>query len=301
MNFKKAVILAGGTGSRLFPLTITTNKHLLPIYDRQMIYYSLSTLFFSGIKDYLIVIKKSDYSSFYSLLGNGYRFGVKIKYIFQNKPVGIADGLKKAKNFIGKDNFILLLGDNFFFGNEFSTLMQNICNDTSNLDKNHLFAYYVKKPSEYGVCKLNKKNKLLEIVEKPKIPPSNYAVTGLYFYQNNILNLLNDLKKSPRGELEITDLNNIILKTNNKTNLVLLSRGITWIDAGTVENFNQISNLVSIIEKRQGLKVLCPEEISLRMGFLTYNELISRNKDYCNSEYLKYLEFLKDSKRYIVK
>ena len=282
----KGIILAGGKGSRLYPITKYINKHLLPIYNKPMIYYGISTLMLAGIRDIALVVNKADLSKFSELLGNGSNWGIKISYIVQKKSLGIVDGLLCCEKFISKDDFVLLLGDNIFFGS-------NLINDLSEAKKELanfqgiFFSYKVSDPKEYGV--LTKLKKSQKIIEKPKIPESDLAVTGLYFYKNNVIKIAKTIKLSKRGEKEITDLNNFYLK-KNKAKVLYLKRGYIWFDAGSIISFNEISNLIKTMELRQNLGFGYPEEIALNLGYIEkkkFYELLSKMNSYDYSKYLK--------------
>ena len=253
---RKGIILAGGSGSRLFPITKAVNKHLLPIYNKPMIYYSLSTLMLASIKHILIITKKEDYDSFYKLLGDGSQWGLNFEYAFQEHPEGIAQAFIIGEEFIGNDNCALSLGDNLIYGNELINILNNIPVDGASI-----FAYPVNDSSKYGVIEFDDNSRIIGIEEKPKNPKSNYAIPGLYFYDNNVIEIAKSLKPSSRGELEITDINKIYLNIS-KLHVEILGRGIAWLDTGTPESLLKASSFVSIIEHRQGLSVCDPGEIS---------------------------------------
>ena len=258
MSEYKAIILAAGRGSRLFPITFAVNKQLLAIYDKPMIYYPLSVLMLSQIKDVLIITKKEDIKSFKSLLGNGRKLGMKISYAIQEKPKGIADAFIIGEKFIGKSNCALILGDNIFYGQNFS---EKLLSAKSRQNGATIFSYPVHDPQRYGVVELDKKNNPIKIVEKPKVPKSNLAVTGLYFYDNQIVNIAKSLKPSKRGELEITDVNKVYLK-KKKLYMESFGRGFAWLDTGTPESLLTANIFIANIEQRQGLKIACLEEIT---------------------------------------
>ena len=287
---RKGIILAGGKGTRLYPLTKSVSKQLLPIYNKPMIYYSLSTLMLAGIKEILLISTPKDLKLYKNLLGNGSNFGIKLKFAIQKKPEGIAQAFIIAKNFLNKSPCALILGDNFFYGQSFQKLIQK-----ANSDLNHstVFSYYVKNPSDYGVISINKQNKILSIEEKPKKPKSNYVVTGLYFYTNDVFKYAKRLKPSKRKELEITDINNIYAK-NKKLNNISLGRGFTWLDAGNFETLYESSLFVKTIENRQGMKIGCPEEIAYKMNFYKKNQFEKILNKMHTGEYKDYLLKLLD-------
>ena len=247
----KGIMLAAGRATRLFPITFAVNKQLLAIYDKPMIYYPLSVLMLSGIKDILIIIRKEDLKSFKALLGNGKNFGINISYAIQKQPKGIADAFKIGKNFIGKSNCAFILGDNIFYGQNFREKLYSAKSRKSGAT---VFSYPVQDPERYGVLEVNKKGRPIKIIEKPKFPKSNLAVTGLYFYDNEVIEIVKSLKPSKRGELEITDVNKAYLK-KKKLYIEPLSRGFTWLDTGTPESLLTANNFVATIEQRQGFKI----------------------------------------------
>ena len=284
---KKGIILAGGLGTRMSPLTKTTNKQLLPVYDKPLIYYPLSILMLAGIKEILIIVNKGTTNQFKKILLNGQNFGVKITYAEQDKPRGLPDAFKIGKKFIGKDNISLILGDNFFYGQSLSEKLKR----ASKLKKGAIiFSYPVKNPSRFGVVTVKGK-KIVSLIEKPKNTNSNLAITGLYFFDNSVVKKTLSLKNSKRYELEIIDL----LKMYKKNNLLkteALGRGAAWLDAGTIEDFNQTSLFVSAIEKRQGLKIACLEEIAFFNKWINKNKLREAISFYGNCDYSKYLRGL---------
>lgn len=283
----KGIVLAGGTGSRLWPITKSINKHLLPIYDKPMVFYPISVLMLAGIKDILLVTRSEDLNLFTQLLADGVDWGIHIEYAIQERPEGIAQAFHIAENFIGSDDVVLILGDNIFFGNG---LIDRLSIGLSNLKQgfSSIFAYRVEDPQRFGVVEFDKSNKVLSIEEKPIKPKSNYAVTGLYFYKNNVSEYSKELKPSARGELEITDLNNLYLK-NESLRCVLLGRGFAWLDTGTYSSLLDAASFVSTIEKRQGYKISVPEEIAYRKGFITKLKLLSLAQTYGSSAYGEYL------------
>jgi len=284
---KKGIILAGGLGTRMSPITKSINKQLLPIYDKPLIYYPLSILMLAGIKEILIIVNKGSIGQFRKILLNGENFGIKISYAEQDKPRGLPDAFKIGKKFIGKDNISLILGDNFFYGQSLSEKLKK----SSKLKKGAtIFVYPVKNPNRFGVATL-KGNKIINLIEKPKKTKSNLAVTGLYFFDNTVVKKTLSLKKSKRNELEIIDLLNIY-KRNNLLKAEHLGRGAAWLDAGTIDDFNQTSIFVSSIEKRQGLKIACLEEIALLNNWIDKKKLVRAISFYGNCDYSKYLKSL---------
>ena len=282
---RKGIILAGGVGSRMSPLTKAVNKQLLPIYDKPLIYYPLSILMLSGIRDILIIVNKGQISQFSKILKDGSNIGIKITFLEQEKPGGLPEAIIIGKDFIGKDNVALILGDNFFYG---QSLTKKLLDSTKLKKGARIFLYPVKNPNLYGVAMLKNK-RIVKIIEKPKITSSNLAVTGLYFFDNNVIKYSELLKPSKRGELEITDLLNRYLK-NNKLNVEFIGRGSTWLDTGSIEDFYNASNFVSAVENRQGLKIACLEEISLQKKWITRNNLLNAIEFYGKCDYAEYLK-----------
>ena len=283
---KKGIILAGGLGTRLSPLTKVSNKQLLPLYDKPLIFYPLSILMLAGIKNILIIVNKNQKRNFQEVLGNGKDFGLNISYKEQKKPRGLPDAFLLGENFIKKDSVALILGDNFFYGQGFTKRLSKIIKKNKG---STIFAYNVKNPEEYGIVNFNKKNKITKIDEKPKKPISNFAITGLYFFDNRVINISKKLKPSKRGELEIVDVLRKYLKMK-KLNLEFIGRGGAWLDAGNVNDLFDASQFVHSIEERQGLKIACLEEIAFNKGWINKNNVKDRIKFYgkCNySEYLK--------------
>lgn len=289
---RKGIILAGGSGTRLYPLTKSVSKQMLPIYDKPMIYYPISTLMHAGIRDIAIISTPRDIPFFKDLLGDGSNWGLDFSYIVQPSPDGLAQAFILAEEFLNGSPSALILGDNIFYGHEMETILMKASADVESAS---LFAYHVNDPKAYGVVEFNQKFNALSIEEKPKKPKSNFAVTGLYFYDKNVCNFAKKLKPSSRGELEITDLNNIYLNNKNlKVNI--LGRGFAWLDTGTQKNMLEASYFISTIENRQGLKISCPEEIAYRKGFISKDKFKEITKPLLKSEYGKYLQSLiKDS------
>ena len=282
---RKGIILAGGSGTRLHPITQAISKQLLPIYDKPMIYYPLSVLMLTGIREILIISTPEDIGLYKNLLGNGKQLGLDISYKIQPSPDGLAQAFILGEEFIGDDDVCMILGDNIFYGYNFSSILD----DAASLEDGAIvFGYYVNDPERYGVVEFDETGKVMSIEEKPKQPKSNYAVTGLYFYSNDVVQKAKGLKPSARGELEITDLNRIYLE-ENKLNVKLLGRGFAWLDTGTHDSLLQASNFIATIEQRQGLKVSCIEEIAYKKGFINKEQLIELAKPLSKNQYGKYL------------
>ena len=281
---RKGIILAGGTGSRLFPLTNGVCKQLLPIYNKPMIYYPLSSLMLAGIKEILIITTGEDINKFKKLLGDGSQFGITLKYIIQSNPEGIAQAFILGEDFIKESDIALVLGDNLFYGKNFISLMKS----ANQKKEPTIFAYQVSDPERYGVVEFNENKKVISIVEKPKNPKSNYAITGIYFYDNSVIEKAKSLKPSKRGELEITDLNLLYL-TEDRLNVEIFGRGMAWLDTGTFDSLHDASSFIKSIENRQGLKVCCPEEVAWRNGWINNEDLLKLAEPLIKSGYGNYL------------
>ena len=281
----KGIILAGGSGTRLYPLTKGVSKQLLPVFDKPMIYYPLSVLMLADIKDILIITTKEDRHSYKRLLGDGSNLGISLTYKVQSKPKGLADAFLIGKNFIGNDDVALILGDNIFYGQGFTSILHKA---KESLDGAAIFTYKVKDPSRFGVAELNKEGNLISIEEKPKKPKSDLAVTGLYFYKSDVVDIAKEVKPSSRGELEITSVNDKYLERGN-IDVHVLGRGFAWLDTGTIESLLEASHFVQTIEARQGYKIACLEEIAYRKGWISKKELLSLACLMPENDYSKYL------------
>jgi len=281
----KGIILAGGLGTRLYPATLALSKHLLPIYDKPMIYYPLTTLMLAGIRDILIISTSRDIPFYKALLGSGAQWGIHFQYKVQPKPDGLAQAFILGEAFIGQDDVCLILGDNVFYGANFSVLLEKAVAENVGAT---IFGYYVQDPERYGVAEFDASGKVIGLEEKPKVPKSNYAVTGLYFYNNEVIEIAKSLKPSSRGELEITDVNKVYLQ-KGQLHLVKLARGFAWLDTGTHESWLAASEYFHILEKRQGLRVGCPEEVAWRKGYITDEELNQLGQALSKSGYGQYL------------
>ncbi len=285
---RKGIVLAGGTGSRLAPLTNSVSKQLMPIYDKPMIYYPISTLMLANIREFLIITTVEEQNLFKKLLGDGSRWGLKFNYATQSAPNGIAEAFLIAEDFIKNSPCALILGDNLFHG---ADLVDKLENANRNINNATIFLYNVEDPKRYGIVDIDKDNKIVSITEKPENPKSNFAVTGIYFYDDQVINYAKEITPSNRGELEITSINEKYLE-NNKLNFEIFGRGSAWLDTGTFDSLNDASAYIRTLEKRQGLKIGSPEEISWRKGWINKNELQDLAKDFSNSSYGQYLNKL---------
>ena len=289
----KGIILAGGSGTRLYPVTQAVSKQILPLYDKPMIYYPLSVLMLAGIREVLIISTPRDTPVFKELLKNGERLGMMFAYSVQEKPRGLADAFIVGEDFIGDDSVALVLGDNIFYGRGFTPILESAKQKAAENDSAVIFGYYVKDPHSYGVLEFNKNGMVLSLEEKPENPKSHYAVPGLYFYGNSVIQKAKSVKPSARGELEITSINNAYLK-EGKLHAKLLGRGMAWLDTGTPDGLLEASNFIATIQKRQGLYVSCIEEIAYLKKWITKNELIKQSTFY-NNEYGEYLKFIAET------
>ena len=285
----KGIILAGGAGTRLYPLTMVTSKQLLPVYDKPMIYYPLSTLMLAGIQDILIISTPTDTPRFESLLGDGSQFGLKLSYKVQPSPDGLAQAFLLGEEFIGDDACAMVLGDNIFYGNGFSSILREAAAAAEHDDKASIFGYYVNDPERFGIVEFDAEGKVISVEEKPKQPKSNYAITGLYFYPKGVSAMAKDVKPSARGELEITTLNDMYLQ-QRRLNVKLLGRGFAWLDTGTMDSLVDAADFVRMIEKRQSIKISAPEEIAYKNGWITKDKLLESAARYGKSPYGEHLK-----------
>lgn len=286
----KGIILAGGSGTRLHPLTLTVSKQLMPVYDKPMIYYPVATLLLADIRDILIITTPRDQEAYQTLLGDGSQWGVNFQYAAQPRPDGLAQAFLIGEQFIGQDPACLILGDNIYYGQGLSAVLRRAASRTRGAT---VFGYYVRDPERYGVVSFDASGRAMDIEEKPQAPKSNYAVTGLYFYDNDVVNVARNIRPSPRGELEITDVNKVYLE-RGELNVELLGRGYAWLDTGTHESLLAAANFMQVVEQRQGLKIACPEEVAWRMGFIDDAQLLRLAAPLAKSGYGDYLRELLD-------
>ncbi|MDF2820335.1 MAG: rfbA [Clostridiales bacterium] len=290
----KGIILAGGSGTRLYPLTMVTSKQLLPVYDKPMIYYPLSVLMLAGIKDILIISTPTDLPNFEKLLGDGSEFGIRLSYAVQPSPDGLAQAFIIGEDFIGKDNVAMILGDNIYYGNGFTPILKEAVENTKN-GKATIFGYYVQDPERFGIVEFDERGKVLSVEEKPQNPKSNYCITGLYFYDNRVVEFAKKVKPSVRGELEITDLNRIYLE-DGTLNVKLLGRGYAWLDTGTMDSLVEAAEFVQMIEKRQSIKISALEEIAYHNDWIDKETLLASVKKYGKSPYGEHLKKVAEGK-----
>lgn len=291
----KGIILAGGAGTRLYPLTMVTSKQLLPVYDKPMIYYPLSTLMLAGIKDILIISTPDDTPRFESLLGSGEQFGINLSYKVQPSPDGLAQAFLLGEEFIGEDACAMVLGDNIFYGNGFSKILRNALNIAEAEKRATVFGYYVNDPERFGIVEFDNEGRVISVEEKPKNPKSNYAITGLYFYPSGVSKKAHQVKPSARGELEITTLNDMYLQ-ESKLNVQLLGRGFAWLDTGTMDSLVEAADFVRMIEKRQGVKISAPEEIAYVNEWISKEQLLQSAERYGKSPYGAHLKAVAEGK-----
>lgn len=288
----KGIILAGGSGTRLYPITETISKQLVPVYDKPMIYYPLSTMMLAGIRNILLISTPRDISRFQNLLKDGSQLGIHINYMIQEKPNGLAEAFILGSNFIGSDSVCLILGDNIFYGSGLSKLVQRSAAKTSGAT---VFGYQVNDPEQFGVVSFDDEHHVKSIVEKPEHPASNFAVTGMYFYDNQVVDIAKNLKPSPRGELEITDVNKAYLD-RGQLDVELLGRGYAWLDTGTHESLHEAASFIETVQKRQNLKIACLEEVAYRMGYINRNQLRELAQPLKKNDYGQYILRLADEK-----
>ena len=291
----KGIILAGGAGTRLYPLTMVTSKQLLPVYDKPMIYYPLSTLMLSGIKEILVISTPSDTPRFQELLGDGSQFGVSLSYCVQPSPDGLAQAFILGEQFIGNDSCAMVLGDNIFYGNGFSHILEKARNNAEHNGRATIFGYHVNDPERFGIVEFDKNGKVLSVEEKPAHPKSNYCITGLYFYPKGVSAMANNVKPSARGELEITTLNDMYLK-EEKLDVELLGRGYAWLDTGTMDSLVEAASYVQIVSKRQNIVISAPEEIAYKYGWISREELLASASRYGKSPYGEHLKAVAEGK-----
>ena len=291
----KGIILAGGAGTRLYPLTMVTSKQLLPIYDKPMIYYPLSTLMLAGIKDILVISTPEDTPRFENLLGNGSQFGVRLSYKVQPSPDGLAQAFILGKEFIGDDACAMVLGDNIFYGNGFSKILKQSVLNAEESNRATVFGYYVNDPERFGIVEFDDDGHVLSVEEKPEKPKSNYAITGLYFYPKGVSKMAHEVKPSARGELEITTLNDMYLK-EERLDVQLLGRGFAWLDTGTMDSLVEAADFVRMVEQRQGIKISAPEEIAYKNGWIDREKLIESANKYGKSPYGAHLKAVAENK-----
>lgn len=291
----KGIILAGGSGTRLYPLTMITSKQLLPIYDKPMVYYPLSTLMLAGIKDILIISTPQDLPNFEKLLGDGSNFGINLSYKVQPSPDGLAQAFILGEEFIGDDSCAMVLGDNIFYGSGFSKILKEAVDNAEKRKRASVFGYYVEDPERFGIVEFDAAGKVISVEEKPEQPKSNYAITGLYFYDNRVVEIAKQMKPSDRGELEITDLNRVFLESN-ELDVKLLGRGFAWLDTGTMDSLVDAADFVRMIEQRQGIKISAIEEIAYSNGWITKDKLIESAERYGKSTYGQHLKKVAEGK-----
>lgn len=291
----KGIILAGGSGTRLYPLTMITSKQLLPIYDKPMVYYPLSTLMLAGIKDILIISTPQDLPNFEKLLGDGSNYGINLSYKVQPSPDGLAQAFILGEEFIGDDSCAMVLGDNIFYGSGFSKILKEAVDNAEKRKRASVFGYYVEDPERFGIVEFDSTGKVVSVEEKPEQPKSNYAITGLYFYDNRVIEIAKQMKPSDRGELEITDLNRVFLE-NNELDVQLLGRGFAWLDTGTMDSLVDAADFVRMIEQRQGIKISAIEEIAYSNGWITKDKLIESAERYGKSTYGQHLKKVAEGK-----